>query len=189
MRIVGGRLRGRKLQYHGDPQTRPMKERVREAIFNLLGPAAKGKYAIDLFAGTGAIGLEAISRGAIGGTFIERHFPTARLVKRNAQHLGCSEICQVVAANTFLWIEENVAQLSREPWAVFCSPPYDLFCDREADLVHLMRTLKDAAPPHSAFIVESDKRFDIHDRMPFATWDVRTYAPAVVAIADNESSG
>ena len=185
MRIVGGRLRGRKLQYHGDPHTRPMKARVREAIFNLLGPAVKGKHAVDLFAGTGAIGLEAISRGAVSGTFIERHFPTARLIERNASQLDCADICQVVAADTFLWIQETVEQLPREPWAVFCSPPYDLFCDREADLVRLMKTLLDAAPPTSAFIVESDKRFEICERMPFATWDVRTYSPAVVAIADN----
>lgn len=185
MRIVGGRLRGRKFQYHGDPQTRPMKDRVREAIFNLLGPEVKGKHALDLFAGTGAIGLEAISRGAVSGTFIERHFPTARLIERNVSQLGCAEACQVVAADTFLWMRENVTHLPSLPWAVFCSPPYDLFCDREADLLQMMHTVFDAAPSGSAFIVESDKRFEICKQMPFTTWDVRTYPPAVVAIARN----
>src|SRR6478736_322408 len=77
LRIVGGTLRGRKLQYSGDVRTRPMKDRVREAVFNLLGPQVAGSHAIDLFAGTGALGIEAISRGATKATFIERHLPTA----------------------------------------------------------------------------------------------------------------
>ena len=72
LRIVGGKFRGRKLLYAGDDRVRPMKERVREAVFNLLGPAAKKKHAIDLFAGSGALGLEAISRGAAGATFAFR---------------------------------------------------------------------------------------------------------------------
>src|SRR6186997_1276149 len=59
LRIIGGDLRGRKLEYHGDPRTRPMKDRVREAVFNLVEP--DGTYAIDLFGGTGALGLEALS--------------------------------------------------------------------------------------------------------------------------------
>ena len=65
LRIIGGQFRGRRLTYHGDPLTRPMKDRVREAVFNLLWPGAEGAVAIDLFAGTGALGLEALSRGAV----------------------------------------------------------------------------------------------------------------------------
>src|SRR5919199_1250279 len=76
LRIIGGTLRGRKIKYSGDVRTRPMKDRVREAVFNLLGPQVSGSHAIDLFAGTGALGFEAISRGALRATFIERHYPT-----------------------------------------------------------------------------------------------------------------
>src|SRR5262245_28662629 len=86
-RIIGGKLRGRKLIYTGDPRTRPMKERVREAIFNLIGVAVRDRHAIDLFAGTGALGLEAISRGAGSATLVERHFPTAGVIKQNAAAL------------------------------------------------------------------------------------------------------
>src|SRR5262245_7614130 len=64
LRIIGGTLRHRKLLYSGDQRTRPMKDRVREAVFNLVGPDVVGQHAIDLFAGTGALGFEAISRGA-----------------------------------------------------------------------------------------------------------------------------
>src|SRR4029453_14397542 len=84
LRIVGGKLRGRALAYSGDEPTRPMKDRVREAVFNLLGPGVQGAHALDLFAGTGALGLEAISRGAARATFLERHLPTCRLIEQNA---------------------------------------------------------------------------------------------------------
>ena len=90
LRIVGGRYRGSKLRYHGDPVTRPMKDRVREAIFNLIGMEVEGKHAIDLFAGTGALGLESLSRGASGATFIEKHVPTARVVKKILPRLAFS---------------------------------------------------------------------------------------------------
>ena len=184
MRIVGGTFRGRKLRYHGDPRTRPMKHRVREAIFNLLGPSVKGKYAIDLFAGTGAIGLEAISRGAQGAIFLERHFPTARLIETNADSLDCRGRCQVHAADTFIWIAQHASELPHQSWAVFCSPPYDLFTDRHADLVQLVQTLYEAAPESTRFIIESDERFEPPLSLPFAAWDVREYPPARVAIAE-----
>ena len=73
LRVVGGIFRGTKLRYAGDRRVRPMKERVREAIFNLLGESVKGKHAIDLFTGTGALCFEAISRGARSATAIEIH--------------------------------------------------------------------------------------------------------------------
>src|SRR5687767_11185885 len=84
LRIIGGRFRGRLLAYSGDERTRPMKDRVREAVFNLVGPDVKEKLAIDLFAGTGALGLEALSRGAAEAVLLERHFPTAAVIGQNA---------------------------------------------------------------------------------------------------------
>src|SRR5215470_6647638 len=83
LRIIGGKFRGRRLRYHGDPVVRPMKHRTREAIFNLVTTDAVGRHVIDLFAGTGAVGLEALSRGATSATFIEKHVPTARVVEEN----------------------------------------------------------------------------------------------------------
>src|SRR5262245_27839595 len=92
-RIIGGALRGRKLIYTGDPRTRPMKDRVREALFNRLSTSVRNKHAIDLFAGTGALGLEAMSRGASGATLVDRHFPTAELIRQNAASLGIEGLC------------------------------------------------------------------------------------------------
>ena len=87
LRIIGGTFRGRQIQYSGDSVTRPMKDNIREALFNLVGGWVKGKAAFDLFAGTGAMGLEALSRGATQGLFIERHFPTVRIIKDNVRSL------------------------------------------------------------------------------------------------------
>ncbi len=103
VRIIGGRFRGRKLEYSGDLRTRPMKDRVREALFNLLGHAVEGKIAIDLFAGTGALALEALSRGASRAVLIERHRPTAQTIHRNATTLGVEAIVNITPSDTFLW--------------------------------------------------------------------------------------
>src|SRR5262245_4014790 len=105
LRIIGGNLRGRKLQYSGDVRTRPMKDRVREAVFNLIGPGVVGSHASDLFAGTGALGLEAISRGALRATLIERHSPTLELIKQNAAALGVAERIEARFGDAFLWTQ------------------------------------------------------------------------------------
>src|SRR5687768_17016212 len=126
LRIVGGKLRGRPLAFSGDARTRPMKDRLRESVFNLVGPSVVGTHAIDLFAGTGALGLEAISRGAARATLIERHLPTSELIQKNAAALGIAEQVQVVFADAFLWGIKDPLPTDR-PWLVFCSPPFEFY--------------------------------------------------------------
>jgi 16S rRNA (guanine966-N2)-methyltransferase len=180
-RIIGGKLRGRKLTYVVDRRTRPMKERVREAVFNLLGPNVAGKHAIDLFAGTGALGFEALSRGAASAVFVERHFPTAAIIQKNAAELGVADRTTVMPANTLLWTKK-LPELPAAPWVVFCSPPYDLYVTHRAELLALLEQLLHHAPPASMFAVETDDRFDFA-QLPLADrWDVRQYPPAVVGI-------
>src|SRR5690554_2210869 len=104
LRIVGGRLRGQRIRYSGNPQVRPMKDRLRETLFNLLGETVEGKHAIDLFAGTGALGIEAISRGAAAALLIERHRPTVELIKENVGRLGLENQATVLVADAFRWL-------------------------------------------------------------------------------------
>ncbi|MGD9127423.1 MAG: RsmD family RNA methyltransferase [Planctomycetia bacterium] len=181
LRIVGGTFRGRKLDYGGDRRVRPMKDRIREALFNLIGPPIKGKYVVDLFGGTGAIGLEALSRGAVGATFIERHFPTARVLRANAESLGVQDRIEIVTNDTFFWLR-NPTELSEEPWCVFVSPPYSFYIDRADDMLNLIGTLIDRAPAGSIFAVESDDQFDFATLPEAEAWDVRPYYPAVVGV-------
>ncbi len=180
LRVIGGKLRGSRLEYNGDPGTRPMKDRVREATFNLVGVRAAGKYVIDLFAGTGAIAIEAISRGAVGATMIERNFRTADVVRRNVSNLKLDDITQVHSSDTFYW-KAKQPELPGTPWLVFCSPPYEFYMSRAEEMLDLIGQFVAEAPPGSVVVVESDERFDT-EQLPGGPWDTRVYAPAVVSV-------
>lgn len=205
LRIIGGKFRGSKLssepfiQATGDTQgelvTRPMKHRVREAIFNLVGLDAKGKHAIDVFAGTGALGLEAISRGATSATFIERHVPTGDVVRRNIEALGLQDSCELLIASAFVWSKRDlpkpdaVSKANGAPWLMFVSPPYVFFVDRQEEMLALVKALIEHAPAGSVIVVESDERFDfgllpggVRTDRHSDGWDVRPYSPAVVGV-------
>lgn len=181
LRIIGGKFRRRQLKYSGELSVRPMKDRVREAVFNLVGPTVAGKHAVDLFAGTGALGLEALSRGATRATFIERHYPTAAVLRENLETLGVAAAAEVHTSDTFIWWRLD-AKLSELPWLVFCSPPYDLYVSRSDDLLGLLREMIERSPPSSLFVVESDLRFDFAQLPQPADWDVRSYRPAFVGL-------
>ena len=193
VRIIGGTLRGRTLEYSGDARTRPMKDRVRESVFNLVGPAAAGKHAIDLFAGTGALGLEAISRGATFATLIERHYPTSQLIKKNAAAIGIAQKCEVIFGDAFLWARHLKSQISDlkspVPWLVFCSPPYEFYVARREEMLSLLQSLWTSAPVESLFVVEADERFDYALLPAPESWDVRSYRPAFVGIAEKPNPG
>ncbi|HEV7225503.1 MAG TPA: RsmD family RNA methyltransferase [Pirellulales bacterium] len=185
LRIIGGAHRGRKLEYSGDPRTRPMKDRVREAVFNLLGPDVAGKFVVDLFAGTGALGLEALSRGASRALFLEQHFPSAEVIRRNAATLGLADAAEVLAADTFIRFRRGVKlgpQAEATSWVVFCSPPFEFYVSRRDEMLELIGKLFAAAPAGSLFAVESDARFDFGVLPEAGEWDVREYPPARVGI-------
>jgi 16S rRNA (guanine966-N2)-methyltransferase len=201
LRIIGGQFRGRRLRYHGDPVVRPMKHRVREAIFNLISTESAGRHVIDLFAGTGALGLEALSRGATSATFIEKHVPSSRIVAENIATLGVEDRAQLLVTSAFLWSKRDLPSVGtrdgstapgaqsavppREaPWLVFCSPPYTLFVDRANDMLDLIAQIQRHAPPGSTLVVEADERFDFSPLIGdnSAAWDRRTYPPAVIGI-------
>lgn len=185
LRIIGGRFRGRQIAYSGDPVTRPMKDDVREALFNLVGGWMEGKAVFDLFAGTGAVGLEAISRGAAEAVLLERHFPSARLIRENVDSLGEELAIEVEASDSFFWTRQF--QLAPErwptrPWAVFCCPPYDLFRSQQDELLEMIRFFFQAAPPESVIVVESDQGFDPAALPEPDLWRVRDYPPARLAV-------
>jgi len=185
LRIIGGSLRGRKLQYSGDIRTRPMKDRVREAVFNLLGPQVAGSHAIDLFVGTGALGLESISRGAAKATFIERHLPTANLIMGNATAFGVAERIRVVFGDAFRWTA-NFKPEGDQALTVFCSPPYDFYVERRQEMLDLIARWVELSSAGSQMVVEADERFDVGLLPRAGEWDCRKYPPAVVAILSTE---
>jgi 16S rRNA (guanine966-N2)-methyltransferase len=139
-----------------------------------------------LFAGTGALAFEALSRGAKSALLIERHFPTARLIERNAEALGVSDHVSVFAGDTFVWSKrQHMSNDDRGPavrHVVFCSPPYDLYVTQTQDMLDLISAVAEQTGPGSILVVESDARFDTGLLPDCCSWDVRNYPPAVLAI-------
>ena len=185
VRIIGGRLRGSELPFIGQANIRPMKDRTREAIFNLVGPAVKGRIVFDLFAGTGALAIESISRGANSATLLERHFPTANAIRRCAEELGIASQIDVIASDSFHWannIFDPKQYTTADPWLIFCSPPYDLYIENNAEMLALIGRMTSAAPKGSLVVVEADNRFDTDSLPSSLEWDIRSYRPAIVAL-------
>jgi 16S rRNA (guanine966-N2)-methyltransferase len=184
MRIIGGEFRGRRLRYGGDLRTRPMKDRLREAVFNLIGPSVRDTHVLDLFAGTGALALEALSRGADQATLIEQHRPTAAIIRENAATLGLEQRADVVVGNAFIWWKRQASlpRQSDQPWLVFSSPPYDFYVERADEMLELIAGLIDAAPPKSVFVVEADGRFNFDQLPDPPAWNIRSYPPAVIGL-------
>ena len=181
LRIIGGAFRGRKLKYSGDPGVRPMKDRVREALFNLLGPAVRDTYAIDLFGGTGALALEAISRGASGAHIVEQHRPTARIIRENVATLGLEQRVTLVTGSAFRWLDED-PDLPPTRWTVFFSPPYRYFVEQRNAMLDMIVKIRELAPAGSLLAVEATDEFDFATLPDPNAWDVRRYAPAVLGV-------
>lgn len=122
MIITGGSLRGRKFQVAPGERTRPTPARVKEALFSILRERIESARILDLFAGSGALGFEAISRGAEAAVFVEGHVPTARLISEAAVRFGVADQCTVVTER----VEGSLRRLRGNFDIVFADPPYAL---------------------------------------------------------------
>jgi 16S rRNA (guanine(966)-N(2))-methyltransferase RsmD len=123
MRIIGGTAKGRRLATLRSWALRPTPDRVREALFNILGSRVVGARVLDLFAGSGAVGLEALSRGASAAVFVEAHEAACRLIERNLQACGLQERAEVWQADVL----EALTRLRARGASfdlVFLDPPY-----------------------------------------------------------------
>ena len=134
MRIIAGTHRGRRIAAPKGRDTRPTSDRVRENAFNLIGPVDEAEV-LDLFAGSGAMGLEALSRGAAHVTFVEHDRDACRVIGANLDTLGVEAIVLQLDAVRALEQERSAYDL------VLCDPPYDYDGTRLAR--HLARVLTD----------------------------------------------
>lgn len=124
IRIIGGEFKGRRLKVLSQPGLRPTSDRVRETIFNWLQGYVSGARVLDLFAGTGALGLEALSRGAQQVVFVEFNSKVIPNIKTAISTLECHHRAYVMRADSVKWLNESHAE---EPFdIIFIDPPFGL---------------------------------------------------------------
>jgi 16S rRNA (guanine966-N2)-methyltransferase len=140
LRVGGGDARGRRLK--APKGIRPTQGMVKAAIFNIVGPGIEGAHVLDLFAGSGAIGIEALSRGAAEVTFVDREPRGLAILRQNLDALELKDRAHVVRGDVVRWLESSPDAVGRVG-LVFLDPPYeDVVLDRA--LMALDRTLTDA---------------------------------------------
>ncbi len=153
MRLTGGLDRGRRLRAPRGSATRPTSAKVREAIFNILGPPPP-EAVLDLYAGTGALGIEALSRGSASACFVEREPRALAALHRNMKELGLSERATILGATVRQAIDRLDDTEQRFSW-VFMDPPYAL---GEAQQVLEALSGSSILSSGAVVIVEHDKR-------------------------------
>ena len=173
MRIVAGRHKGRRLRAPAGAATRPTADRVREALFSILG-SVEGLRVLDLYAGSGALGLEALSRGAASATFVESARPALAAIRANLEATG--EKAEVVASDAVQWLRSASCRTPAFD-LVFCDPPYDAAAQVAQPLAQLLPRV---AAPQALIVTESSKRNPLVLDLPLT--DERIYGDTRIAI-------
>jgi 16S rRNA (guanine966-N2)-methyltransferase len=140
-RITGGDWRGRLLSTPREQIFRPTRSVVREALFNILGDEVAGADLVDLFAGAGTVGFEALSRGARSVTFVDRDPRALAHIRATAERLRCGERCRPTMAEALQWVRSRPAGL-REAGIVFIDAPY-----QDDTVLDVLEALGEAPPP------------------------------------------
>ncbi len=154
MRVIAGSLGGRRLKAPSGTVTRPTSDRVRESLFGMLGDI-QGARVLDLFAGTGALGIEALSRGAGHAVFVERDARATRVLRENLASLGIGEQSAEVRRSGVLEALRS-AQARKETYdLLFIDPPYRRVHELGADLSAILPSL---LAPGARVVAESDRR-------------------------------
>src|SRR5436190_14568285 len=173
IRIVAGSLRGRKLTCNVNPQLRPTPQMVREALFSVLGNAVPGRPFLDVFAGTGVVGMEAISRDATSATFVERDFQLLGDLEKHLKQFGIQDKARTVRADVYRWAERW--QPPAEPVNLFLSPPFADLERRTDDFLALVRLLMEKVAPDSVIVVQSEHEAPLEELPQREQWEDRRY--------------
>lgn len=178
MRIIGGVFRGRKLRSAAGSNIRPTADRTREAIFNILAPRVRGSNVLDLFAGTGAFGIEALSRGADSAFFIDRYRESISVLRRNLKAISLesrSNVLQWNIANNLDCLRTHQTPFN----LVFLDPPYNknLIISTLSNL-HNSRSVERGA---CVVIEHSQQESVAFDERIFKQFDQRKYGKTLVS--------
>jgi 16S rRNA (guanine(966)-N(2))-methyltransferase RsmD len=173
IRIVAGNLRGRKVICSVNPRLRPTPQRVREALFSILGDAVPERPFFDVFAGTGVVGLEALSRGASKVTFLERDFRSAGDLEKHLEKFKVRPRATILRGDVYRWADRW--QPPAEPINVFLSPPFDDFENKLPEMLLLLADMQRRLHSGSVLILQSERTWDL-DKLPAKDeWEQRVY--------------
>ena len=174
LRIVAGAWGGRRLEAPPGRATRPTSDRVREALFSILGARVDGARVLDLFAGSGALGLEALSRGAAAATFVDTAPAAIAAVRANAEALGTPAEVQRADARAYL---RTASSRHRQYDLVFLDPPYRMAGRLGSEL---SAALPAVLAPGALVVVESDRRAPLALDLPLE--DERRYGDTLIRL-------
>jgi 16S rRNA (guanine966-N2)-methyltransferase len=177
MRIISGELGGRVLAAPPGDRTRPTSDKVRAAIFNILGPVPEDARVLDLFAGAGALGLEALSRGAAHATLVDRDAAAIKAIHANVAALGVADRAQVVRSDAHAFLGRSSGAFPGSFTWIFVDPPY-----AGEDARRVLGGLGALLAPGGRVIVEHDRRNAPGERHGvLLCQDVRKYGDTCVA--------
>jgi 16S rRNA (guanine966-N2)-methyltransferase len=151
VRIIAGTLRGRRLATPAGRDVRPTSDSLRETLFNVLGTDVEGARVLDAFAGTGAVGLEALSRGAVHVTFVERDPRVIKIVEQNVSSCGVEKACAIIRDDFTTNAARRVMRESVD--VAFVDPPYEI--EKLDEIVHTAATL---VAPAGQLVLEHARR-------------------------------
>lgn len=185
MRVISGIRKGHKLKVPKGDKIRPTEDKVKESLFNILGPIDENSLVLDLFAGSGSIGIEFLSRGAKKVYFIDRSFESINTIKENLRHTKLEEQSQIIKGNSLRELE-NFAKINMSFDYIFIDPPYN---DREI----LLKTLesldnKSVLSSNGIIIVEHDREIEIVFNQ-FILIDERKYGKKVISFLKYDLGG
>ena len=162
MRIIAGKYRGRKLKSPPSLKTRPTSDRLRETLFNILAPRIEGMRFLDLCAGSGAVGIEALSRGAAHVTFVDRSRKMYALIETNVKILGVDDdAVEVVSKEASDYLRKHLRNESELFDVIFFDPPYE--ADYDEVLNHLGEAWARLLTNEGVVIVEHSRKKDPND--------------------------
>lgn len=177
LRITGGYYKNSKIISPKGRLIRPTSDRVREALFNILAKRIEGSFFLDLFAGTGAVGVEALSRGAEKSIFIENNNHCVKIINENLKRLNLQEVSNILRGDVISLLNSKGLNINEKMDLIYCDPPYrSTFTEDIMNAIHNKKLLK----REGLLIFEHSSKDEIEDSNFWDTVDSRRYGEAAL---------
>ena len=177
MRVISGEMGGRRIKAPKGQRTRPTADRVREAIFSTVAPWLPGARVLDLYAGSGALGIEALSRGAGSAVFVESDPEAARVIRENLAVLGLTDRARIIRADALRAIE-RLARAGTRFTVILLDPPYSAPLEPALSRLARGRVLE----PSGLVIVQHFSKTIVPPQRGWSLWKRRRYGETTLTL-------